>query len=229
MKIAIMQPYFFPYLGYFQLINSVDKFVILDNVQYIDSGWINRNQLESNGRKFFFTIPVRSSERKKMIKDVKVCKSELSHFTKKFKKTLTSNFSKSPNYVSVFNEIDSLLSNNKSDSILEIAEPSIIQTCQRLGITTPIVRSSSLTLPFGANRQDRVIDIVKELNCTHYLNPIGGDSLYDTDYFTSRGVKLDFFKPELPIYKRGDNQFVSGLSCIDYMMWQQRVGKLNYD
>jgi hypothetical protein len=222
-----MQPYFFPYLGYFQLIKSVDKFVLLDDVQYIDSGWVNRNQLYSNGQKFYFTVPINSLDRKRLINDVRINNLEYIRFVTKFKKTLFSSYRRAPNFAGVFSEIDALLS-KKVDRIFDLAEGSILQTCKFLKIGTPILRSSDLNIQTKYGPQDNIIQIVKLLGGTHYLNMIGGAHLYNTEYFDKEGIVLEFFDPQIPIYNRGDKEFVAGLSCIDFMMWANDEINLQY-
>lgn len=190
MKIAIMQPYFLPYIGYWRLINSVDKFVIHDDVQYIKGGWINRNQIYIKGEKKYITLPIKKHQSTDNINKVYIDKSN-KLFQSLYNKVLQ-NYKDSPNYDKVmplFKEIYQYDSDNLSDYVVH----SIKSIMQYLSIDTELVLSSNLENDKSLKAQDKVIDICKLIGAKEYYNLPGGRDLYHKKTFEIEGIKLKFF------------------------------------
>lgn len=197
MKVAIMQPYLFPYIGYFQMINCVDTFVILDDVQYIRRGWINRNNIstsDTSDEKSMFTIPVKKGARDSLIKDIEVS-NEYNSWKLKFFKTLNRRYSKEVNFTNSMELIRSVL-DKEYETINEISSESIMSISNFLDIKTDFIFSSSI--PTDGKFQEKLINICKYVGATHYINSIGGKELYTKEEFLNHGIKLDFIKTNKP-------------------------------
>ena len=183
MKLAIMQPYLFPYIGYYQMINCVDTFVILDDVQYIRRGWINRNNISASDlsdEKHLFSVPVKKGNRDSLIKDIEIS-NEYSSWKIKFFKTLNRRYAKSNNFDSTMRLIRSVLDNDH-DLISQLSSDSLMSTSSFLNIKTDFVFSSDI--PVDGKFQEKLANICKYLGATHYINSIGGKELYTKEQFS---------------------------------------------
>lgn len=216
MKIAIMQPYIFPYIGYFQLINAVDKFIIYDDVNFINKGWINRNRILVNGKDSLFTIPLKEASQNKLINSIEV--NWDSAWKSKFLKTIEQSYKKAPHYQQVLPLIEGLLNSEKS-IFSEIIFENLTQVCQYLEIKTEIVPSSSIYQNTDLKAQERIIDICEQEKTDTYINPIGGLELYDKAAFQTIGKELFFIKSKAIRYTQFKNEFVPWLSIIDILMF----------
>lgn len=212
MKLAIMQPYFLPYIGYFQLINMVDKFVIYDDVNYIKKGWINRNNIIVNKQKQLFTISLAGASQNKLINEI-----EIADDFKKFIKTIQLNYSKATYYVSTFELIHKMISCQDYNLNLFIKN-SLEIILDYLGINTEILFASDLNKSNELKGQQKIMAICKELNATTYLNPIGGIELYDREYFKKNNIDLFFIKTSCQEYNQFTSEFEPCLSIIDILM-----------
>lgn len=186
MKIAIMQPYFLPYLGYFQLIDAVDKFIFLDNVSFIKKGWINRNQLKN---KFKFTIPIEKQSQNKLIKDTKIKWDD--KLILKFRKNINRLYYNSPNFRLINNILDDIMC-HRYESISDLAIRSIECFSDYLNIKTEFKISSNENYFKGKNSTDTLINICKKEGADIYINPPGGEKLYSKKYFFREKIKLCF-------------------------------------
>jgi hypothetical protein len=221
MKLAIMQPYIFPYLGYFQLINAVDTFVFYDDVNFISQGWINRNNILIGGKSIFFTIPLESASFKLNINEIR-CKKELYViWKKKFLKTLQNAYSKAPYFTETYDLISEVLEGGEDSAISELAMKSVIKTSNYLGINTEFKISSNDFINEGLKGQDRVLSMCLVEGATSYINPIGGLELYDKQHFSNNKTDLFFIKSEFPEYNQFKFPFVKGLSVIDLLMFNE--------
>ncbi len=216
MKIAIMQPYIFPYIGYFQLINAVDKFIIYDDVNFINKGWINRNRILVNGKDSLFTIPLKEASQNKLINSIEVNWDNA--WKSKFLKTIEQSYKKAPHYQQVLPLIEGLLNTEKS-IFSEIIFENLTQVCQYLEIKTEIVPSSSIYHNTHLKAQERIIDICVQEKTDTYINPIGGLELYDKAAFQAIGKELFFIKSKAIRYTQFKNEFVPWLSIIDVLMF----------
>lgn len=218
--IAIMQPYLFPYIGYFQLINSVDKFIIYDNIQYTKKGWINRNRILVNGKDQLFTIPIKKDSDYLEVFERSVSETLNKEKAKLFN-VIKSSYSKAP----YFKEVDTLLKECLSYTDLNLFNfllNSIVKVNSYLNITTPIVVSSSIDIDHSLKSQNKVLSICNNQNANTYINSIGGVDLYDKTVFKNNNIDLKFIKSNSIIYEQFNNQFIPWLSIIDVMMFNSK-------
>jgi len=217
MKLAIMQPYLFPYLGYFQYIHSVDKFIFYDDVAFIMRGWINRNNILLNNSKHLISIPLHKASPNKLIKDVSI--SSNPDWKDKLLTTLNQAYKKSPYFDNVFPLIESLISRD-IDKISELAIESIKLVVHYLEMETEIVESSSIYNNFPLKREFRIVDITLKENAEICIVPWAGRELYDKDFFQNHRIKLYYHKPIIEQYTQfRKHEFVPNLSMIDIMMF----------
>lgn len=211
-----MQPYFFPYIGYFQLIRSADKFVFYDDVAFIKQGWINRNNILINGRAHLFSIPVSNISSFETIRDTRI--SYKVDWTGKFLRMIDSAYRKSPFFKDVFPLI-SALADERPEFISGLAKKSVRLVFDYIGQPVNFQDSSSPYENSALKAQERIIDICKKENAKTYLNPIGGQRLYDRKSFSDENLELFFVKPVIGEYRQLGNPFVPGLSMIDILMF----------
>jgi hypothetical protein len=215
--VAIMQPYIFPYLGYFHLLEACDDFVFYDDVQFIKSGWINRNQILNHGKPLLFSIPVRKSDMSGPIKDVGCLMN--SHWLNKFKKQLHQCYSKAPFYRDVSDLVESVL-NEEVGNISDLAINSVTSIYHYLGKELKYDKSSVIfpdTL--GIGRVQRINHIVRHYGASRYVNPAGGSALYSYEEFRESGIDLKFLVSTFPEYHQLKHSFVPSLSIIDILMF----------
>ncbi len=212
---AIMQPYFFPYIGYFQLISSVDIFIIYDNVKYTKKGWINRNRILQNGLDTIFSLPL-----KKDSDFLNISERTLStdFDREKFLKQIEGNYRRAPYFMQIFPLIQDIV-RHKDDNLFHYLFYSIVQTCTHLGITTKIVTSSDISINHEIRGQEKVLALCKAIGASNYVNAIGGTALYSTEVFQMNGLDLKFLKTNILEYPQFENEFVPWLSIIDILMF----------
>ena len=218
MKLAIMQPYFFPYIGYFQLVNSVDKFVFYDDVNYIKSGWINRNRLFLADDVRYITVPVADVSSFKKINATQIKKD--GKWIVKIINSIKQNYSEAPFYMPVCELIESTLYSN-CDSLSALAKFSVINTADYIGIDTDFIFSSVIYENQEKTGADRVIDICIIEKATEYWNLPGGRNLYSTDQFKKYNINLKFADVLIESYQQKSNNFYPGLSIIDVLMYNK--------
>lgn len=226
MKIAIMQPYFLPYIGYFQMIKAVDAFVFYDDVNYINRGWINRNRILINGQPKYFNVPLIKASQNKLINEIQVNKDSKDYSN--LLKTIEMAYKRAPYFEQVYQVLENLL-NKDYNTVDEITIKSIKEISNYLEIPTKFL-ISSIDFPKtrGMDKAKRLKAICKKTNSTNYINAIGGQDLYSKEDFAKENINLKFIK-SLPIeYKQFDNEFVPWLSIIDVLMFnsQREVNKM---
>lgn len=220
MKVALMQPYFFPYLGYFQLINSVDEFVIFDNAQYIRRSWITRNRiLNAHKESIYIKVPVSKAPRKTKIKEILI-NNEINWKEKILHQLLY--YKGAPNYPNVMKFMEEFLSiddNNLSSFNTLLLK----KTCNLLDIKTEIsVLSEKLPKLDEVDEADEWgIKVSKALNAKTYINAIGGKEFYNQQKYTDNEIAIQFINPQLEQYRQFNDHFISGLSIIDVMMFNE--------
>lgn len=215
---GIMQPYFFPYIGYFQLIDAVDKFVVFDDVNYIKKGWINRNRVIVNGSEFLLTLPIEKLSQNKLIKDIYIF--EPAQSKNKILQTIEHCYKKAPNFNNAFTIVEELVlspENNLSDYLQTI----IKGMCKHLEIATPFIKSSDINKINELKGQHKIIDICKTINADVYINAIGGKSIYDEVEFANEGIKLLFIQTKNIKYEQYNNEVIPNLSIIDVLMFNE--------
>jgi hypothetical protein len=213
MKLAIMQPYFFSYIGYWQLINAVDTFVIYDDVNFIKKGYINRNSILLNGKPHIFTLELIGASQNKLINEIGVGGN-----SQKILKIIKHSYSKAPYYDTVFPIIKDIL-DNKEKNLAKFLEYSLKKISEYLEMDTRFIYSSDIRKNNSLKAQEKIMDISKKLNTENYINAIGGQELYDKDSFEKNNIKLNFLDTEILEYQQFKNDFIPYLSIIDILMF----------
>lgn len=210
-----MQPYFFPYIGYFQLIASVDVFVVYDNIKYTKKGWINRNRLLRNGQDVTFSLPLRHASDK-----LDVCEREVSadFDPRSLLNQIRGSYDKAPHFKPTYAFIEGILSYSGRNLFAYLFN-ALTRTCQHLAIETEMRVSSSITIDHSLKGQDKVLAICGALGADTYINAIGGTALYEKEAFRARGVTLKFLQARPIAYRQFNDDFVPWLSIIDVMMF----------
>ena len=219
MKVAIMQPYFFPYIGYFSLIKHTDLFILFDTPQFIRHGWIERNRiLKANGEPLYVKVPLKKDPRETAIKDVEINYSE--NWKNKILAQLVPYKKIAPNYWAILklvNEIFEL----ETTSIVELNGHALQKICDYLKINTPIKIWSKMNQPIGeVNAPDEwALEICKATNASSYYNPIGGKSFFDKTKYENNNIELFFMESESIEYSQFGNAFEPFLSILDVMLF----------
>jgi len=220
MKLGIMQPYFFPYIGYFQLMNAVDEFVVYDNIEFTKKGWINRNRILVNGQDSFITLPLKKDSDYLDVRDRYLADSWTSERMKMLNR-IKESYRKAPQFNSAYPVIEESILFEESNLFKYIFH-SLDKVKSYLAIDTPLTISSTLTIDNRLKADKKVIAICKERNADTYVNPIGGIQLYIKDEFKNEGIDLHFLKANDFEYQQFDNKFVPWLSIIDVLMFNSR-------
>lgn len=188
-----MQPYFFPYPGYFQLIHSVDKFVLYDDVNYIKGGWINRNRLSTGKESFYFTLPLKSKSSFIKISDIYIDAKAYEVWKAKFVKSIQLNYGKYPSFEFVMQWLETALVLN-SENLSNFLYQTISETCFILKIKTKIVETSRVYDNEPLKGTNRILDICKKEKTNKYINASGGHDLYFKSDFEKENIQLLFIK-----------------------------------
>jgi WbqC-like protein family len=212
MTLAVMQPYLFPYIGYFQLIGAVDRFVIYDDVSYIKGGWINRNRWLVGGTPDHFTFPVRDASSFRRIADMRL--TEGGGWPPKLLKTFRQEYGRAPYFAAAFALLEEVVTLDES-GVSRRAVASLRAVMGYLGMTTPLVETSACYGNADLRGVDRVIDICRREGATRYVNSIGGQKLYDVATFATAGIELQFLRSRPVEYRQFHEPFVPWLSVLD--------------
>lgn len=215
MKVAIMQPYFFPYIGYFQLIAAVDLFIVYDNIKYTKKGWINRNRILQNGKDVMVSLPLKHDS-----DALDVCERELAaDFTgEKMLNQIREAYRRAPYFSRTFPLIEQVLRGDDRN-LFGFLHHALVKTCAHLGITTRITKSSDVAIDHSLTSQDKVLALCEAVGARTYINAIGGMPLYSTETFREHGIDLKFIRSEAFHYPQFGHAFVPWLSIIDVMMF----------
>jgi hypothetical protein len=219
--LGIMQPYLFPYIGYFQLIGAVDHFVIHDDVQWIKGGWINRNRILVQGQPQYITLPVQKAGSSLNINQ-REFPPDIEEQKKKTLRQIEAAYRKAPYFEPVcclLRRCFALQENNVSRFVVH----TLRECCGYLGICTPFSLSSELDKRNELAGEERVLDINRAIGAAHYINPIGGTDLYSKAHFSERGLGLSFIRArETPYRQLQSGPFVPFLSIVDVMMFNSQ-------
>lgn len=215
MKLAVMQPYFLPYFGYFQLLASVDKFVVFDDVNYIQRGWINRNRLLLNGQAHVFTIPLTAASQNRRICDIEMTAGP---WRGKLLKTIRQAYFNAPYFKSIFAVCEKVI-DLKTLSLHEYLVFSLHQMAKQLNISTLIESSSRIYKNEELRGQQRILDICHREHADIYVNAAGGIDLYDPNVFGASNIQLAFLRPSEVTYRQFGKPFVPNLSILDVLMF----------
>ena len=226
-KVAIMQPYFLPYLGYISLIKHTDEFIIFDTVQFIRHGWIERNRvLKQNEGWLYIQVPLEKFSRETLIKDVKI-NNEID-WKKKILSQLAVYKKVAPNYYKVINLLNDLFG-EEYHSIVNLNKILLEKICQYLGFpkTLHVYSEMKLIIDKVNSPDEWALNICKKLGSSiTYINPIGGLEFFDRKKYIDNGIQIYFQKMNLNPYNQNRNNFEPGLSIIDLMMFNS-VGEIN--
>ena len=222
MKLGIMQPYFLPYIGYFQLMKAVDNYVIADNLNYIKQGWINRNNLLMNGTGFMFQLAVVGASQNKLINEIFVADDQ-----SKLLRTIEINYRKAPFFADVFPIMESILQ-YEDKNLARYLGNSLVRIAEYLRFDTEFSYMSDLKRDTSLKAQDMVINVCTIMEATDYINAIGGMELYDKKIFKENGIDLFFLKTKSIEYTQFKNSFVPNLSMLDVLMFNsvEQIDKL---
>ncbi len=215
MKVAIMQPYFLPYIGYYQLIAAADKFIVYDNIKYTKKGWINRNRMLQNGKDVMFSLPL-----KKDSDFLDVRERELSP---DFSRTRLLNqidgaYRRAPYFDQTYPLIERII-NCEENNLFRYIHRSIVEICGHLNIATEINISSQMDIDHELRGKEKVLALCEAVGADVYINAIGGAELYSKDEFGTHGIELKFIKSKTFEYRQFDNDFVPWLSIMDVLMF----------
>lgn len=210
-----MQPYFLPYIGYFQLIAATDVFVIYDNLKYTKKGWINRNRMLRDGSDVTFSLPLRKGSDALQIRERELAPD----FDRaKLLKQFAAAYRRAPFFDTTWPLVEAI-AHSPETNLFRFLHDSLVQTCAHLGISTPIQVSSTLGIDHHLAAEDKVLALCQELGAATYLNPPGGIDLYSKEAFRAHGIELRFLKPQPFEYRQFDDPFVPWLSILDAMMF----------
>jgi hypothetical protein len=216
MKLAIMQPYFFPYIGYFQLINAVDTFVIYDDVNFIKQGWINRNFILINDKKHFITLELKGASSSKLINQIQIGSNR-----NRLMKTVFQSYAKAPFFKNVFPIVEDSI-NYRENNLARYVLNSLQNIARYLDIGTKFLISSSIQKDNDLKGEKKVLHICKLLKVTEYINAIGGKELYSKEEFKKNNIDIYFVDSNEIIYKQFNDEFVPNLSIIDVLMFNEK-------
>ena len=217
MRLAIMQPYFFPYQGYFQLIAAVDRFVVYDDVAFMKNGWVNRNRILTSSGAEYFTVPLAGASSFRAIRETNCAPP--SRWREKMLRTLTQVYARAPHREEGMELVRRVLEVADSESVRDLALASLREVCLYAGLAPSFQDSSSAYGNAQLSGVERVLDICRREGATTYVNAPGGRALYDPALFEARGLQLRFLSPTLEPYPQPRaKEFVAGLSVLDLVM-----------
>ncbi len=225
--LSIMQPYIFPYIGYFQLIEASSEIVFYDDVNFIKQGWINRNRILMNRKEFLFTIPLEKASQNKNINQIQAKLDPTSK--RKLLMQMKSAYSKAPLYKDVMNLIEKVFERGEYENIGDMGIQSIMSVYEYLGKSVKCSKSSiSSYSSKGMEKADRLIAITKQFKYDKYVNTIGGQGIYQKEYFKNQGIELQFLKSGNVEYNQEGIDFVPNLSIIDVLMYNDKPTVLQF-
>jgi hypothetical protein len=214
-----MQPYFFPYLGYFQLIHAVDRFVIYDDVAFIKQGWVNRNRILIDGQPSYITVPLKHASSFRTIAEIEIDDSAQNRqWVARTLKTIDNAYRRAPEFERVFPLVESVLISGAT-RIGDLAARSVRAVGAFLDLDTTMVETSAVYGNSELTGQDRVIAICRSEAADEYVNASGGVELYSREAFADAGITLRFLESAAPEYEQFGAPFVPSLSIIDVLMF----------
>jgi hypothetical protein len=213
-----MQPYFLPYIGYWQLMAAVDRFVVYDNIKYTKKGWINRNRFLRDGHDAFFTLPLKKGSDFLHI-DQRSIADDFDPET--LLKPIESAYRKAPHFASAFAVFEAIVRSTPRN-LFEFLHNGLRLTAEYLDIKTPIVVSSTIPIDHELKAAAKVIALCSAVGATRYVNFIGGRELYSAEQFNAAGIDLKFIQSRPISYPQFDHPFVASLSILDVMMFNSK-------
>ena len=219
MKVGVMQPYFLPYIGYWQLMNAVDRYVIYDDVNFINRGWINRNRILLNGHPHYLNVPMSGASQNKKINEIGVNTDR--RLAQKSLRLIQAAYRKAPYYAQIYPLVENIICQEESN-LAAFVSRSIYKIAGYLDIKTELLVSSQLEKDDSLHGQDKVLDICERLGATEYYNAIGGQKLYDFSAFRARGIALKFLRTQDIVYSQPGASFEPNLSILDVLMYNDK-------
>lgn len=226
MKIAIMQPYLFPYIGYFQLLHAVDEMVVYDNIQFTKKGWINRNRILVNGKDDYISFSLKKDSDYLNVNE-RFLSDNWSTERKKLLNKIIELYKKAPHFNEAFPVVEQIILFEESN-LFQFILNSLLTLKNHLEISTTISISSNIDINHSLKSESKVIEICKARKATVYINPIGGLELYKKENFLNEGIELFFLKTGAVNYKQFNNEFIPFLSIIDVMMFNSTAQIKNH-
>ncbi len=216
MKVAVMQPYFLPYLGYWQLMGAVDQFVIFDDVAFIQKGWINRNRLLLNGAPHLFTLPLENASQNRLISEIRLLPG--AEGRKKILATVHHAYARAPFFQEAFALVEEVVMCSE-EYLAPYLAFGIKRIARHLGFTADFTCSSGMEAGRGMKGSQRIIALCKALGADEYINPPGGAGIYQANEFSEAGIHLRFLQPGECRYRQFGGPFVPWLSIVDILMF----------
>lgn len=215
-----MQPYFFPYIGYWQLLSAVDRFVVYDNIQFTKKSWIRRNRILLNGTDKYITLPIKKDSDYLDISE-RYLSEGYPQEQQKLLNQIRMAYKKAPYFNHVYPLIEECIT-YENNNLFQFIYYSIIKVANYLDIQTEIIVSSNIKISPALKNKERVIETCKTLNGEVYINLVGGQTLYNKNEFFHNEIELSFIQVEEREYKQFDNLFIPNLSIIDVMMFNSK-------
>ena len=222
-RLAVMQPYLFPYVGYFQLVAAVDRFVFYDDVHYIKGGWINRNRLLLSQQVSWFTFPLCDASSNRKINQAHVQPNGT--WRRKLLASVRQSYGRAPFFEPAFALLAEIVASGET-SLSVLARQSVVSVARYLGLGTEFVVSTGRYGNEALRGAERVLDICRQEGATEYHNLPGGTALYSDEAFSAAGVELRFIEPVLVEYGQLDQPFKPDLSILDVLMFNDRDSTL---
>ncbi|MEY2518430.1 MAG: hypothetical protein QOF24_189 [Verrucomicrobiota bacterium] len=217
MRLAIMQPYFLPYLGYFQLMAAVDKIALLDDANFINGGWINRNRIAVQGKPHWLTLPLAKASQNRLINEIEIVDDQL--WKRKIIRSVELSYQSAPFAGQVLPLLSEILQEARG-SLSAFLFYQLRCLADYIGIPTQIERTSVRYPKDALTGQRRILDICIREGASTYVNPLGGRALYDAELFASAGIKLLFLDPDFSgLTLRHGGQEGPCLSILDLLMF----------
>jgi hypothetical protein len=213
-KIAVMQPYFLPYAGYFQLIAAVDRFVVYDDIKYTKKGWINRNRMLVNGAEAAFSLPLKNAPDALDIGQREVAEFDRAKLLNRFRGA----YARAPHFAATMELLERIVDCPESN-LFSYLKRSLELVCAHIGIDTRITVSSTVTIAPGLRSEERVLAYCKALGALTYVNAIGGRELYSAETFAREGIALKFIESRPFEYRQFAEPFIPWLSIADVLMF----------
>ena len=215
MKTAIMQPYFLPYAGYFQLIETVDRFILCDDFQYTRHGWMTRNRFLRDGKDALFSLPIKNDSIWKQIREREIADSfDGTQILNGFRNA----YRKSPFFSQTMDLVESVVHFPRRN-LFDFLQNSIISVCRHLNIKAPSGKTSEIPADSSLHKEERVIALCSAIGTNEYINSIGGRDLYSKEQFRTQNIKLSFLNSKPLVYRQFDKEFVGSLSIVDALMF----------
>jgi hypothetical protein len=222
MTVGIMQPYLFPYIGYFQLIQAVDVFVVYDNIQFTKKGWIHRNRFLQNGADTMFSLSLKKDSDFLDVNQRELADVFFTDDRKKMLNQLRNAYQKAPHFKEVFPIIEQCLMQDERN-LFTFIYSTIQAVCSYLEIPTKLMVSSSIEIDHSLRNKHKVLALCHALHAQQYINPSGGVELYEKAEFSADGIALQFIKSQPIVYPQLGSPFVPWLSIVDVMMFNDRA------